>query len=839
MSSLHPSGTEGRREAVRTTLGADGRPVRNGIDYLEVTSPDQRTLEVTFIHPLPGEGDGVPEAPPLSPAQVVIQGGIRVRGIQVLSVTASGRRLAVEVDRAGDFSPYTLRLVASPASEDPPEGFDSRLSEVAFSFKAGCPSAFDCAPASSCLPEEFPSPDIDYLAKDFGSFRRLMLDRLAVTIPDWRERSPADLGVVLVELLAYAADHLSYHQDAVATEAYLGTARKRTSVRRHARLLDYRMHDGASARAWVALQVDAGADGVVLPGPRTVEEGAVEDRPGTLFLTRSVALPTVLDEAQADQAIRAGAEAFEATHDLVLRQAGNEIHFHTWGEEDVCLPRGATSAWLRNPGDGLAELAPGQILVFEEVRGPESGRPEDADPAHRHAVRLTGVEFTEDPLFPEVEGDPPEAQRLRVVRIRWGRADALPFPLCLASVPLPADPTTSHPVSVARGNVVLVEHGLTHPPVPLPPVPLRGSFRPELPEAPVAMVAPAPAPGDSARRSSGVDPRSALAAVRLREEGAQGQNGGRLWLPAPDLLESDGFDPAFVVEVEEGGRAALRFGDGVQGRAPIPGTRLHATCRVGGGRTGNVGGDAIRHVRIPEAGILSARNPLPAGGGEEPEPLERVRMDAPQAFRRQERAVTEEDYAEMAERHPEVQKAAATFRWTGSWHTAFVTVDRRGGRPVDDGFRRELTAFLEHHALAGHDLVVDAPRFVPLDLAFTVCVAPGYLRAQVRAALLETFSSGHLPGGGRGFFHPDEFSFGDSVFVSQVVAAALDVPGVLQVDGAPAPGGRHRFQRWGEPARGEWAEGRIRMDRLEIPRLDNDPARPEHGHLEFYMEGGA
>ena len=64
MSSLHPSGTEGRREAVRTTLGADGRPVRNGIDYLEVTSPDQRTLEVTFIHPLPGEGDGVPEAPP-------------------------------------------------------------------------------------------------------------------------------------------------------------------------------------------------------------------------------------------------------------------------------------------------------------------------------------------------------------------------------------------------------------------------------------------------------------------------------------------------------------------------------------------------------------------------------------------------------------------------------------------------------------------------------------------------------------------------------------------------------------------------------------------------------
>ena len=54
-----------------------------------------------------------------------------------------------------------------------------------------------------------------------------MLDRLALLVPDWRERSPADLGVTLVELLAYVGDHLSYHQDAVATEAYLRTARRR------------------------------------------------------------------------------------------------------------------------------------------------------------------------------------------------------------------------------------------------------------------------------------------------------------------------------------------------------------------------------------------------------------------------------------------------------------------------------------------------------------------------------------------------------------------------------------------------------------------------------------
>ena len=100
-------------------------------------------------------------------------------------------------------------------------------------------------------------PEIDYLAKDYPGFRRLMLDRLNLLTPGWTERSAADLGVALVELLAYAADNLSYRQDAIANEAYLATARKRVSVRRHARLVDYSLHEGCNARAWVHLEVDA------------------------------------------------------------------------------------------------------------------------------------------------------------------------------------------------------------------------------------------------------------------------------------------------------------------------------------------------------------------------------------------------------------------------------------------------------------------------------------------------------------------------------------------------------------------------------------------------------
>src|SRR5205814_4383909 len=129
--------------------------------------------------------------------------------------------LLVRTAVSGDFSTYTLRLQRSPIDTRAPEPFDPQLAEVEFSFKVECPADFDCAPPHTCAEPVRPEPDIDYLAKDYTSFRRLMLDRLAQLVPNWNARTPADVGVTLVELLAYAGDQLSYFQDAIATEAYL------------------------------------------------------------------------------------------------------------------------------------------------------------------------------------------------------------------------------------------------------------------------------------------------------------------------------------------------------------------------------------------------------------------------------------------------------------------------------------------------------------------------------------------------------------------------------------------------------------------------------------------
>jgi hypothetical protein len=167
----------------------------------------------------------------------------------------------------------------------------------------------------------------------------------------------------------------------------------------------------------------------------------------------------------------------------------------------------------------------------------------------------------------------------------------------------------------------------------------------------------------------------------------------------------------------------------------------------------------------------------------------------------------------------------------------FLTVQRRGGQAVDDLFRTALRTFLESFRLVGFDLEIEAPIFVPLDIAFRVRVASGYFSGDVEAALLDVFSNRDLPDGRRGFFHPGNFTFGQPVYLSPMVAAAMQVPGVQWVDTSSQP--PVRFRRFGQKPQGELEAGRISAARLEIARLDNDPNEAENGVIQFFLEGGS
>ncbi len=114
----------------------------------------------------------------------------------------------------------------------------AELAEPILSFDGGCP---DCGDRRAALP--FPLPEItndfDWRARDYDSFRLFMMQELAYRFPERRRWTPADIEVVIVELLAAGLDRASHALDAVQAERYLETARRPQSVRRLLKLIGY------------------------------------------------------------------------------------------------------------------------------------------------------------------------------------------------------------------------------------------------------------------------------------------------------------------------------------------------------------------------------------------------------------------------------------------------------------------------------------------------------------------------------------------------------------------------------------------------------------------------
>jgi hypothetical protein len=866
-------GTEDRRNAVKK------HPIINGIDYLEILQIKGKDGKIDISIPPFILVFCLKSVKEINDKNIIIKGGVRIKDIVVKSVTIGpdikkilnefkkvmpvpsfsdkeiDRLIVVHPSSNGDFSPYMLKIIDSQIKnlDSPPPGFDVLLSQIPFSFNVDCLKDFDCIVKNPCPIEVSPEPDIDYMAKDYSSFLKLMLNRMSTIIPDWKERNPADVGNVLVELFAYVADHLSYFQDSVATEAYLGTALKRISIKRHARLLDYFINEGCNARAWICLEVNSNNDKVIkLPyKTKLVTKGLGNKNSSSSSSTNKIDENPVITGQQFKEFLVDGAEAFETMYEISLHHDLNKIYFYTWGDSRCCLPKGATHATLRNDEnklDGLLKV--GDILIFEEVLLPNTVGKIDysnnANSSHCHTIRISEITNTFDELT---------EPKTPVIDISWDAEDALSFPLCIWDIEEVVDNNGKkvlHPSSIVHGNVVLADHGYTVPfsfidnSIPIEDLgspPENRKFSPSLAFKPLTYSLPfdASLPATFAFKNKIQD---ACPDIKIGEWDAQDINKNdftkatKKWSSKRDLFSSDKFAPDFVVEIDNDGIAHIRFGDDNLGSKPKKTSCFGAVYRVGNGKRGNVGAKTITQIVDLDSTGMSLKgkiskvyNPIEAKGGQDNESLKEIRQYAPVAFRTQERAVTVQDYVDLLNNHPEIDRSFAMIRWTGSWYTVFVTIDRLNGKEVDSDFKTKIYNYLNKYRLAGIDLEIQSAQFVSLDIIIKVCVTSGYFRSDVKKVLTDSFSSSILLDGSRGFFHPDNFSFGQPVFISKIYKLAMDVDGVDSVNIS-------RFQRWGKSDNGELAAGAIKIKSFEIIRLDNDPNFPENGIITFIMEGG-
>jgi hypothetical protein len=805
-----------------------------------------------------------------------ISGGSRVRAggasgqVQVMSSPSPPNSITIPdatkpvvqiiVSPIGDYSTYTLGVSSSAV---PGSLFDPLFSEIRFKFRPGCFNN-NCAPEWDPSLPPFEEPAIDYLAKDYGSFRQTMITAMSQRVPEWQPTSEADLDMVIAELFSVAADELSDYQDRVMNEAYLASARKRVSLARHSRLMDYHIHQGSQSSTWLALEI--GHDGV--------GQKAFELKPGLHAWAGA-------SEEEATVDFLSKYEETQAVHQYL-----NSIGLYTWpsttGSDTITtLKAGSTRADLKlynrlypydttTPVEVTTQAAAEEIrdliragrvrqLLIQEHLNPKTGFRAGRDPKKRQLLRLIPerTEAIQDPITNEW-----------LVRVRWDRRDALQYDYCF-TVECPANEPglakgKAEFVSLFHGNLVEIFHGLEQTTIfrdegeeltidPTKPLelhyertnfgePVRWGVICRLPEVSLAY-RQTPAGGD-------FPPFSTLDLTVTAPGG-----GDDTWDEVPNLIHSDDSSENgdhFVVETDENRRSVIRFGNGRNGRELPEGAVVTCTYQYGLPLDGNVGSDRIvkfgsTTVKTdPAAPALTLRrcwNPFDVTNGVDREPVAELIRRVPEAYRsRQLRAVTLADYVARAEEIEGVSRAAARYAWTGSWRTVRVTIDPVGTNELSYELRKTVSNYLNAVRLIGEDLEIRPPAFVPLEIKVVLCAEPDVWAEDIRFVLEEEFSAGWTPDGRRGFFHPDLWTFGQPLYASQIVGRALQVKGVEHAVGQKiADGGSEKtisvfIKRRNSPVVA--SDSLTQLNYNEIIQVMNDPDHLEQGTIVFDVKGG-
>ncbi|NVK86998.1 MAG: hypothetical protein HWE13_02670 [Gammaproteobacteria bacterium] len=795
-----------------------------GIDFIQVSS-DQLSLTIFFHHlALPGSLQSDLETITVDDIEISSLSKVEPEFVTVTSInlpiTLIDNRpaLQIQVAEPGGFGFYQLSI-NHPS-------IDTYFNHLPFSFKVNCPSELDCkVEAEPCPPRASRDFPVDYRARDFASFQQVLSDFAHQRYPQWQDRLEADQGVMLMEILSALGDELSYSQDRIKRETNIAEASQRRTLKHFAQLLDYAIDNGAAATGWLDVQVNA------------------DD---------TLAAGTGVTDIHGQVVFEVGQGLSDIGKTFALAVSRNQFSPYIFNEEDTCLWRGSFSLTLS--GHHASALLPdanidpvGKWLLL-------STQPAQPDhPLVRTMVRVVDAIEDIDPVTAE-----------QVTEIFWDT---------------PLDNDFDLETLVVRGNLIPITAGQTVPPMTAAPLQFRVGpvTDPASPEADFAQTlercganSQLSQKHDAVGRIKHLIPLESSAAAELtwlENDGASqpeiilhdGDGTQWFWLPqfigeevatptqSVFTLEYGSYNTIFnsespkekisFVDYASNNGVTIRLGDGEFGKAPARGQVFELRYRLGNGKRTNISRDSIlrfvSELAEPPSKpsfVDSVTNPIALINGRDQESMEQIKINLPQAYQAETyRAVTIDDYQTIAERLEWIQQAGASFRWTGSWPTIFVTPDPYDNVGLLPEQRETLQAHLARVRMAGRDVCVKEPRYANVDLEIKVCVAQSAYRGQVKQAVLRTLFG---YGTQKGFFDPDNFTFGSALERAQLMSAIQAVAGVKAVNGM-------RIRRRGFFDWRNFTEWKFSVAVNELIAVANNTLLPERGSVRLIMEGGA
>lgn len=273
----------------------------------------------------------------------------------------------------------------------------------------------------------------------------------------------------------------------------------------------------------------------------------------------------------------------------------------------------------------------------------------------------------------------------------------------------------------------------------------------------------------------------------------------------PHIIDATPSDKAYQYRKDDKGIVTVVLGDGVNGILPPVGNRVWAAYRVGGGDIGNLAADAITTFGDPIADLTIAGSSATEGGTVE-ESNSEIRTNAPLAYRTQDRAVTLDDFADLALAVPSVGKASAV---SESFTSVTVYLLATAGALPGASLLTSTASYLQDRALAGVTVTTAAASIVAVNIGSepgdetVIGVDDRFVQANVQEAVNQALLT---------YLDPANRDFGERLSLSDIYTVITGVAGVkyatvnlmAREDAAQSGTDDIQFQPWEIPTAGEF-----------------------------------
>jgi len=270
--------------------------------------------------------------------------------------------------------------------------------------------------------------------------------------------------------------------------------------------------------------------------------------------------------------------------------------------------------------------------------------------------------------------------------------------------------------------------------------------------------------------------------------------GPELWSQVTDFFGSSPTDHHYVLDRTSG---EIRFGDGRNGAIPVAnaanpeGNIVARQYRFGGGKKGNVPAKAIKTLTTSIDGVDDNQigNLLAAHSGRDEETLDEAKKRAPRSIKSRCRAVTAEDFEQLAMQAATIKRAKALplfhpdfpkLRVPGAV-TVIVVPDADTPTPLpSEGTLRTVCAYLDQRRLLTTELYVIKPAYQRVEIEAEVVADDNADLADVKKGIEQTIKD---------YFHPlkggedgQGWPFGGTIFYSRVGQRVFTVSGVQSIN---------------------------------------------------------